>query len=147
MTCLPTRDAPGSAAWPQGRSPATNRLSRCCSQTPASRYDASWPIMLRSSAWSPSAPSSSGCGRAPAGRSSPTPSTRRSRGSMAKPHPFALRRMLALRQFAALRDADLAELALLAENVTEVRLPAGTVIATAGHRLAALHLILTGEIA
>lgn len=62
-------------------------------------------------------------------------------------NPFALRRILALRQFPILGDADLGELALFAENVVEVTLPAGTVVATAGSRLAALHLVLDGEIA
>lgn len=66
---------------------------------------------------------------------------------MADVSPFALRRILALRQFPILCDAELGELALFAENVTEVTLPAGTVLATAGSRLAALHLILDGEIA
>lgn len=61
--------------------------------------------------------------------------------------PFALRRILALRQFPILRDAELGELAMFAENVTEVRLPAGSVVATAGSRLAGLHLVLDGEIA
>lgn len=66
---------------------------------------------------------------------------------MAEPTPFALRRMLALRQFPILRDAELGELALLAENVTEVVLPAGTAVATPGRRLAALYLVVAGEIA
>jgi len=62
-------------------------------------------------------------------------------------HPFALRRILALRQFPVLCDAELGELALFAENVAEVTLPAGTAVATAGSRLTALHLVLDGEIA
>jgi CRP-like cAMP-binding protein len=62
-------------------------------------------------------------------------------------HPFALRRILALRQFPILCDAELGELALFAENIAEVTLSAGTVIASAGSRLSALHLILDGEIA
>ncbi len=66
---------------------------------------------------------------------------------MADVNPFALRRILALRQFPILCDADLGELALFAENVTEAVLPAGTVVASAGSRLPALHLILEGEIA
>lgn len=65
---------------------------------------------------------------------------------MADVHPFALRRILALRQFPILCDAELGELALFAENVAEVTLPAGTVVATAGARLPALHLVLDGEI-
>lgn len=65
---------------------------------------------------------------------------------MADVHPFALRRILALRQFPILCDAELGELALFAENVAEVILSAGTVVATAGSRLTALHLVLDGEI-
>jgi len=66
---------------------------------------------------------------------------------MADGNPFALRRMLALRQFPVLCNADLGELALLAENVAEVTLPAGAVVARAGEPLAGLHLVLDGEIA
>jgi len=66
---------------------------------------------------------------------------------MADGNPFALRRMLALRQFPVLCNADLGELALLAENVAEVTLPAGAVVARAGEPLDALHLVLDGEIA
>ena len=44
---------------------------------------------------------------------------------MADLHPFALRRILALRQFPVLCDAELGDLALFAENVAEVTLPAG----------------------
>jgi CRP-like cAMP-binding protein len=62
-------------------------------------------------------------------------------------HPFAVRRILALRQFPILRDAELGELASFAENVTEVTLPAGSVVAAAGSRIGALHLVLEGEIA
>jgi len=66
---------------------------------------------------------------------------------MAELSPFELRRMLALRRFPVISEAELAELAMLAENVTEVTLPAGTVVATAGRRLPAVHLVLHGEIA
>ena len=52
-----------------------------------------------------------------------------------------------LRQFPILCDAELGELAMFAENVTEVVLPANTIVASAGSRLDALHLVLTGEIA
>ncbi len=57
-----------------------------------------------------------------------------------------LRTVFALRQFAAFTGVDLAELAVIAENVREVRLAAGTEIAAADARLPALHLILEGEI-
>jgi CRP-like cAMP-binding protein len=60
--------------------------------------------------------------------------------------PAALRRILMLRQFPILCDAELGELAMFGENVTEVVLPANTIVASAGSRLEALHLVLTGEI-
>src|SRR5512146_1596290 len=61
-------------------------------------------------------------------------------------NPLRLRRMLALRRFAVVADAELAELALLAENVVEARFPAGSLIARANQRLGALHLVLDGTI-
>jgi CRP-like cAMP-binding protein len=61
--------------------------------------------------------------------------------------PASLRRILMLRQFPILCDAELGELAMFAENVTEVVLPANTIVARAGSRLDALHLVLAGEIA
>jgi CRP-like cAMP-binding protein len=61
--------------------------------------------------------------------------------------PSALRRILILKQFPILCDTELGELAMFAENVTEVVLPANTIVASAGSRLAALHLVLSGEIA
>jgi CRP-like cAMP-binding protein len=61
--------------------------------------------------------------------------------------PSTLRRILTLKQFPILREAELGELAMFAENVTEVELPANTIVARAGSRLDALHLVLTGEIA
>jgi CRP-like cAMP-binding protein len=61
--------------------------------------------------------------------------------------PSTLRRILMLRQFPILCDAELTELAMFAENVTEVVLPAHTTVASAGSRLGALHFVLTGEIA
>src|SRR5262245_46609608 len=61
--------------------------------------------------------------------------------------PSALRRILTLRQFPILGDADLGELTMFAENVTEVVLPADTIVAKSGSRVDALHLVLTGEIA
>jgi len=62
-------------------------------------------------------------------------------------NPFMLRRILALRQFRVFAAAELRELAMLAENVTEVRFAKGAVVAKAGSRLPALHLIVDGEIA
>ena len=65
---------------------------------------------------------------------------------MADFNPLVLRRMLALRRFTIVADAELAELATLAENVIETRLSAGSVIAEANRRVPALHLILNGTI-
>jgi CRP-like cAMP-binding protein len=61
--------------------------------------------------------------------------------------PSALRRILTLKQFPILREAELGELAMFAENVTEVVLPPNTLVAREGSRLDALHLVLAGEIA
>jgi CRP-like cAMP-binding protein len=61
--------------------------------------------------------------------------------------PRVLRRVLALRTFDVLGTAELAELAMLAENMTEASFTAGSVIAPAGARLRALHFILDGEVA
>jgi CRP-like cAMP-binding protein len=61
-------------------------------------------------------------------------------------HPFVLRRIFAMRQFRVLAAAELRELATLAENVSEVRFAKGAVIAKAGVRLPALHLVIDGEV-
>ena len=61
--------------------------------------------------------------------------------------PSTLRRILTLKQFPILCDAELGELAMFADNVSEVVLPANTLVASGGSRLDALHLVLTGEIA
>lgn len=59
-------------------------------------------------------------------------------------HEFAipLRRMLALRQFPVFASVDLVELAILADNVDETRVSAGTPLASLG----GLHLVLEGRI-
>lgn len=59
--------------------------------------------------------------------------------------PMALRRLLALRQFPVFAAAELGELAIVADNVTETSFPAGTRVA-APTRLPALHLIVDGRI-
>lgn len=61
--------------------------------------------------------------------------------------PSTLRRILTLKQFPILCEAELGELAMFAENVTETALAAGTIVADAGAHLDALHLVLNGEIA
>jgi CRP-like cAMP-binding protein len=60
--------------------------------------------------------------------------------------PFYTRRILALRQFSLFASAEVGELAMLADAVAEVSFRAGTVVAEAGRRVAALHLILAGRI-
>lgn len=60
--------------------------------------------------------------------------------------PHGLRRMLSLRQFKLFESTDLDELATIAENLIETTVPAGTVLATAGARMRAVHLILEGRI-
>jgi CRP-like cAMP-binding protein len=60
--------------------------------------------------------------------------------------PHVLRRILALRTFDVLGTAELGELAMLAENMTDATFAAGSVIAPAGARLRALHFIVDGEV-
>lgn len=54
--------------------------------------------------------------------------------------------MLWLRQFPLFETADLDELAMIAENLVEATIPAGTVIASEGARLHGIQLILDGAI-
>jgi CRP-like cAMP-binding protein len=61
-------------------------------------------------------------------------------------NPIVLRRMLALRQFPLFGGAELAELANVADNVIEAEYAAGAVIAGAGARVPAMHLVLDGRI-
>lgn len=58
----------------------------------------------------------------------------------------SLRTLFALRQFAAFAGVELAELAVVADNVRETRFVAGTEIAAAEKRLSALHLVIEGRI-
>jgi CRP-like cAMP-binding protein len=60
---------------------------------------------------------------------------------MPDPAPFLMRRILALRQFPVWGHADLSELAMVAENVTERTFAPGDVITDS------LHLLLEGRIA
>jgi CRP-like cAMP-binding protein len=57
----------------------------------------------------------------------------------------SIKRLLTLRQFPGMANLELAELAVIAENVTEVDYPEGAVVAPAG-RTPALHLIVEGRI-
>lgn len=57
----------------------------------------------------------------------------------------AVERVLTLRQFPGFDDADLSELAIVAENVVEETFPAGAAVVTVGHP-AALHLVLEGRL-
>lgn len=61
--------------------------------------------------------------------------------------PFVLRRVMWLRQVPWLGEADLPEVAMLAENLTEVRFAPGAVIAPAHVRPSALHFVVEGELA
>src|SRR4051812_31602372 len=56
-----------------------------------------------------------------------------------------VQRLLALRQYPGFAQADLAELAVIADNVVETELVAGTVVSRAG-RVPSLHLIVRGTI-
>lgn len=58
-----------------------------------------------------------------------------------------VRRVLALGRCALFHGASPAELAILAENAVETEIPAGATLAEAGHRVAAIHVIVEGEIA
>jgi len=57
----------------------------------------------------------------------------------------SIHRLLTLRQYPGFADAQLEELAVIAENVAEVSLPAGTIAAAAG-RVPALQLVVEGRI-
>lgn len=60
--------------------------------------------------------------------------------------PFVLRRALWLRHVRWLTAAELPDLALLAENLSEVHFTAGQIVAPAGVAPCALHFIIDGEI-
>jgi CRP-like cAMP-binding protein len=57
----------------------------------------------------------------------------------------SIQRLLTLRQFPGLGDAELAELAMIAENVVEVEFPIGAVVAPPS-RVPDLHLVVEGRI-
>ena len=59
---------------------------------------------------------------------------------------IAVQRLFALRQQPGFQDADLGELATLAENLVETQYPAGAVVADPASRVAALHLVIDGEL-
>jgi CRP-like cAMP-binding protein len=61
-------------------------------------------------------------------------------------NPTVLRRLLALRQFPLFAAVDLDELAMVAENVTEVTFAAHDLIVNAAARVPAIHLIIDGRI-
>lgn len=61
--------------------------------------------------------------------------------------PFVLRRVLWLRQFPWLHEAELREVTMLAENLTEVRFAPGAIVAPAQVRPPALHFVIEGELA
>jgi len=61
--------------------------------------------------------------------------------------PHAIQRLLTLRQFPGLGDAELTELATVARNVTEHGFAAGELVARAGTPVPAIHLVLEGRLA
>lgn len=61
-------------------------------------------------------------------------------------NPTVLRRLLVLRQFPLFASVELDELAMVAENVTEVTFAAHDVVVDAVSRVPAIHLILEGRI-
>lgn len=61
-------------------------------------------------------------------------------------HASSLHRLLRLRQFPMLAAIDLDELATIAENLVETRIPAGTQLAVAGYQLDAVHFITEGRL-
>jgi CRP-like cAMP-binding protein len=64
---------------------------------------------------------------------------------MRNPTQHSIHRLLVLRQFPGFAAAELEELAVIAENVTEVTYAAGAVVASAG-RIPALQLVVEGRI-
>jgi len=58
----------------------------------------------------------------------------------------AVQRLLILRQHPGFADADLGELATMAENLVETVFPAGAIVATPESRVAALHLVVEGRL-
>jgi CRP-like cAMP-binding protein len=57
-----------------------------------------------------------------------------------------IQRLLALRQHPGFANADLSELANMAENLVEVEFAAGTVVASPESRVPALHLVVEGQL-
>jgi len=60
--------------------------------------------------------------------------------------PTTIQRVLALRQLPGLGDADLSDLATIAENAVERTFTARTTVAAPGSRVAALHLVVEGRL-
>lgn len=60
--------------------------------------------------------------------------------------PITIQRMLTLRQVPGFGDADLSELATIAENLVERTFVAGATVATPATRVPAIHLILEGRL-
>jgi CRP-like cAMP-binding protein len=60
--------------------------------------------------------------------------------------PITIQRMLTLRQVPGFGDADLSELATIAENLVERTFVAGSTVATPATRVPAIHLVLEGRL-
>jgi CRP-like cAMP-binding protein len=60
--------------------------------------------------------------------------------------PITIQRMLTLRQFPGFADADLGELATIAENLVERTYIPGATVATPASRVPAIHLVIDGRL-
>ncbi|MDQ3364418.1 MAG: cyclic nucleotide-binding domain-containing protein [Myxococcota bacterium] len=61
--------------------------------------------------------------------------------------PVAIQRLLVLRQFPGFADAELSELATIAENVIDHTWPAGSVVVAPGGRVPSIQLVVAGQLA
>ncbi|HSK04605.1 MAG TPA: hypothetical protein VK932_25310, partial [Kofleriaceae bacterium] len=60
--------------------------------------------------------------------------------------PITIQRMLTLRQYPGFSDADISELATIAENVVERRFAARATVDAPGSPVPAIHLIVEGRL-
>ena len=61
--------------------------------------------------------------------------------------PITIQRMLTLRQYPGFADAELSDLATIAQNVVERTFVAGAVVAVPHQRVAAMYMVLEGKLA
>lgn len=69
-----------------------------------------------------------------------------SRSTLPHRSPVAIARLLILRQFPGFANAELGELAMIADNVLEATFASGAVVAAEGARAPAIHLVVEGAI-